>query len=119
MSVVVTHNAGFFSCCSVRLDEIAKFINQHKKIPAVDSSRQFEWYKDKPGDITYDYFRHYEKCDDIELTKVDFCHNYQFTDYSKLDYTSLVLLVNKFFSISDEIKGKVSFMENNKYNIEL
>ena len=54
--IKVTHNSGFFSCCSVILDNIVQFINNHHNLPIVDSSEQFKWYKIKPGDITYDYF---------------------------------------------------------------
>ena len=37
----ITHNAGFFSCCSVKLTKIVEFINLNKKLPdSVDSSAQ-------------------------------------------------------------------------------
>ena len=41
------HNAGFFSCCSVKLDNIIQYYNKYKKLPIVDSSKQYEWYKNK------------------------------------------------------------------------
>ena len=48
MSVISNHNAGFFSCCSVKLTNIVDFINLNNKKPdSVDSSQQFEWYKNK------------------------------------------------------------------------
>ena len=56
-SLIITHNAGFFSCCSVRLHHIVRFINDFKKLPnSVDSSKQFEWYKQNKNDadITFD-----------------------------------------------------------------
>ena len=35
----ITHNAGFFSCCSCRLSETVEFINSNKRLPDnVDSS---------------------------------------------------------------------------------
>jgi hypothetical protein len=61
--VIITHNAGFFSCCSERLDNIVGFINHFKKIPDhVDSSKQFEWYKQNKNnaDITFEYFKNYD-----------------------------------------------------------
>jgi len=117
-SLVVTHNAGFFSCCSVRLGEIINFINKTNEIPLhVDSSRQFEWYKtNKNRDITYEYFKH--NSEEIEETQINFCYNaYQFIDYSKIDYDSIRVLVKKFFSVSDEITNIISSMEN-KYNLD-
>ena len=54
--IKITHNAGFFSCCSVKLTEIVEFINSNKRLPdIVDSSEQFIVYKndkDKDKDIT-------------------------------------------------------------------
>ena len=58
--IKITHNFGFFSCCSVKLSNIVNFINVKKKIPnIVDSSEQFKLYKkdsDMKRDITFDYF---------------------------------------------------------------
>jgi len=47
MSIVkINHNAGFFSCCSVKLTNTINFINLNNKIPdIVDSSEQFNYYK--------------------------------------------------------------------------
>ena len=39
MSVVTTHQAGFFSCCSVKRANIAEYIFLNNKLPdSVDSS---------------------------------------------------------------------------------
>ena len=47
----INHNAGFFSCCAVKLFSIVKFINSNKKLPdSIDSSQQFNWYKEKNYD---------------------------------------------------------------------
>ena len=41
-------NAGFFSCCSIRLNKIVDYINLNRKLPtSVDSSQQFLWYKNE------------------------------------------------------------------------
>lgn len=43
--IKITHNAGFFSCCSVKLTKIVEFINLNKKLPdSVDSSAQFKYH---------------------------------------------------------------------------
>ena len=44
--IKITHNSGFFSCCSVKLTKIIEFINSNKRLPDnVDSSEQFKLYK--------------------------------------------------------------------------
>ena len=57
----VTHDAGFFSCASVKLENIVNYYNKKGKIPrSVNGSSQFSLYKDnKKRDITYDFFEHY------------------------------------------------------------
>ena len=46
MNIHTNHNAGFFSCCSVKLHKIIEFININNKLPNVNSSKQFLWYKE-------------------------------------------------------------------------
>ena len=88
MSIVITHNAGFFSCCSVKLNKIVDFINVNEKTPdAVDSSQQFEWYKtNKDEDITYDYFEHYNNIKNIEIEcPINYHWDHQYLNYSDID----------------------------------
>ena len=78
-TVTVTHNAGFFSCCSIRLHDIIMFFNTNKRLPdIVDSSTQFIWYKRYPRDITFDYFNNYSNYDTIQYIKdIDYNQDYQ------------------------------------------
>tara|TARA_E500000331_G_C17241489_1_gene707179 strand:- start:464 stop:1261 length:798 start_codon:yes stop_codon:yes gene_type:complete len=119
MSVVLTHNAGFFSCCSVKLYEIVKFINSNKKTPDnVDSSQQFEWYKNNnDNDITYEYFEHYNNIQNIEIKyPINYHWRYQFVNYSKLDYNIIIPLIKKYFSPSKNIQDIINNIEK-KYNL--
>jgi hypothetical protein len=121
MSVTITHNAGFFSCCSVKLTKLVEFINSNKKIPdSVNSSQQFGWYKNnknnKNNDITYDYFEHYKNIN-IDITyPINYHWEHQFIDYSKLDYTHLTPLITKYFSPAENIKEIIKNIEQ-KYNL--
>ena len=120
MSVICHHNAGFFSCCSVKLDYIVDYINKKLKIPeSVDSSDQFERYKkDKTFDITYEYFEHYDNIQDLIINyPINYYERYQYNDYSKLDYNNIIPVVKKYFSPSKHI---INITENikQKYNIE-
>jgi hypothetical protein len=120
MSVNIQHNAGFFSCCSVKLKEIVEYFNIHKKLPdTVDSSSQFSWYK-KIGDddITFHYFQHYNKFNNFDYkNNVNYHNHHQFIDYSILDYNSICPFVEKYFSPSDDIITMIQNIEK-KYNID-
>jgi hypothetical protein len=115
----ITHNAGFFSCCSVKLDNIINYVNHNNKLPdIVDSSQQFDWYKETNGDITFTYFEHYNKIN-VDITKlqnIDYYHNKQFEDYNKLDYAAICPYVKKYFSPSTNILNMIDYIEK-KYNI--
>lgn len=113
------HNAGFFSCCSVRLNQIINFINSNKRLPDnVDSSGQFKLYKeDRNKDITFDYFEHYENVPDVNIIHpIDYNQTYQFINYANLDYKCIRPLIKKYFSPSAEINKIINNIEK-KYNI--
>lgn len=58
MSIIINHDGGFFSCCSVKLETIINYINNNKRYPhKVDSSKLFMMYNpNKELDITHDFF---------------------------------------------------------------
>ena len=117
--IKITHNAGFFSCCSVKLTKIVNFINLKKKLPdSVDSSQQFVWYKqNKKKDITYDYFEHYDNIKNIKISyPIKYQHHHQFKKYSNLDYKGIMPLITKYFSPSVEINEIINNIEK-KYNL--
>jgi len=117
-----THNAGFFSCCSMRLDEIIKFFNKYKLLPIkVDSSIQFEWYKNNNvcEDITFDYFEFYKNIKMYPIYENNIKYNGEFdqyTDYKNIDYKTICPFVQKYFTPSNEINQTIIFLEN-KYKI--
>lgn len=119
--VLITHNSGFFSCCSVKLYGIVEYINDYKKLPRiVDGSQQFEWYKlDKNKDITYDYFEKFENKPDITFNpniNIIFTGKTQYIDYSHIEYDTLVPLVHKYFYPSREI-NTIAHNIINKYEL--
>ena len=109
--IKITHNAGFFSCCSVKLDSIVNFVNHNNKLPFVDSSYQFRKYKKKLNeDITYDFFKHYDDIENIKINKnIKYNHKHQFNKYSNLDYYSISPLIEKYFSTSNKINEIVDY----------
>ena len=121
-SLIITHNAGFFSCCSVRLHHIVRFINDFKKLPyCVDSSKQFEWYKNKnDADITFDFFENYDNITNeiaIDENNIDYHQNYQFRNYQNLNYEKIIPLIRKYFTPSEKIRNIIDYMEQ-KYKLD-
>lgn len=114
--IVVEHNSGFFSCCSVKFAIIVQYINMYKKLPLkVDSSLQFEWYKlDKTKDITYDYFEKYENRPNIMFSpniNIAYYVGTQYIDYSLVQYDYLVPLLHKYFYPSTDIHTIIRHIE--------
>lgn len=119
MSVVSTHNAGFFSCCSVKLNDIVDFINENKRLPEkVDSSEQFLGYKvNTDKDITYEYFKEYPQ-DVSEIAFPIYYHNMdQFRIYCNVDYSKLSPLIHRYFSPSDTVLNYMARLEE-KYMLD-
>lgn len=121
-SVTITHNAGFFSCCSVRLHHIVKFINDFKELPyCVDSSKQYEWYKTtNDGDVTFDYFENYDNITNeiaIDENKIDYDENYQYGNYQNLKYDKIIPLVKKYFTPSLHMTYIIDYLER-EYNLD-
>jgi hypothetical protein len=104
----------------VRLSEIVRFINSNRKLPdQVDSSEQFAWYKKNgSADVTYDYFEHYDNTGMWWSVgrPINYHPDYQFTDYSTLDYEGVRPLMKKYFSPSVEVSEIVNSMEK-KYSL--
>lgn len=115
--IVSTHDGGFFSCCSVKLHYIVHFINLKKNIPTIDSSSQFSMYKFKNGDITYDYFEHYNSIENIIKYPIHYKEYYQFTDYSQLNYSTIIPIITKYFTPSKKIMNTVDYLKN-KYCLD-
>ena len=120
MYIVVSHKHGFFSCCSMILDNIAQFSNKYGCLPdRVDSSESFEWYKPDglEGDITRHYFEseHVNAVVDIDLP-IYFQHRHQWKDYKELRYDQLGQLISRYFVPTKEIRDIVSDMES-RYQI--
>lgn len=117
-----THNAGFFSCCSVKLNDIVIFVNKNGKFPdSVDSSEQYAWYKNDPKrDVTFDYFEHYDNVTDVVTSgTISYRHNHQYKHYSDIDYKGLTPLIKKYFTPSAQVNGLISDIESkNNLNYE-
>lgn len=123
-SLIISHpSAGFFSCCSVKLNAIVEFANLHRSLPKnINGTGLFTLYKLREQlnqDITHVFFKHpseYELPRSI-VSKINYNHGHQFVPYSQLDYKHVLPVVQKFFEPSAQIIALVPHFEN-KYGID-
>ena len=113
--IKITHNGGFFSNCSVILNEIILFFNYKKYLPFdVDTSITFNWYKNtSTTDIKNDYFI---SSNDVIIYEKPILYDQddQFREYKKINYFQEIQpFIKKYFSpaqqiqtIRDEIEAK-------------
>lgn len=118
--IIVTHNAGFYSNCSIRLKHIVDFYNKNKIYPIVDSSSQWIYYKDNPDvDITNIFFKdNNTEFKELDHISYDEEKEDQFSQYNELDYDNINILIEKYFKPSDEIIFITNTLIKN-YNIDI
>ena len=118
--VTTQHDAGFFSCCSIRLLDIMNYINFMQKSPKnVDSSKSFIMYKKNINDDIFDFFEPCNNTTNINIKDATLSYDAwtQFTKYSEMDYKFVKSIIKKYFSPSNKINKIISDIEQ-KYNIK-
>lgn len=121
-TIHLTQSAGFFSCCSVRLDAIIQYYKRYGKLPhKVDSTQQYRLYK-LPGqentDITREFFLDPEDVS-VEIRETpNYRENFQGLNYrAQINYAPILPFVQKYFSPNAEIMDAVAHFEQ-KYDID-
>jgi hypothetical protein len=106
MSLVCTHNHGFFSCCTVKLYDIINYINGTGKLPeSVDSSAQFGKYRPAlRDDVTYDFFEQPISSEYTHTPNICFHFDHQFWSYYTLDFQRVLPIFKLYFEPSQRIK---------------
>ena len=125
MSLTISWDAGFFSCCSVKLYKLVEYVNQEKELPrSTDESELFTLYKPEQyqhQDITDHFFTKKPACpidysgsytDPISLTLE------QFQPYSAIRFNVLKPFVDHYFSRSQTILDLQSILLE-KYSIDV
>ena len=120
--LTIRHNAGFFSCYTIRLLDILSYFNKNKKCPKeVDSSNQFLDYKvNRYQDYTNQYIKlkdslNIEYVGDVKLTNEN--SEEQFSNYKNLNFQLIKPFIDKYFSPSDTIL-KMVFDFEQKYKLD-
>jgi len=117
--ITITHNAGFFSCCTIRLRTIIDYYNQYNILPVVDSSSQWKHYKDDNSDITKKFFKDNDYIFDTPNVKfINTETEDQFSNYNLINFDSITHFIKKYFSLSNEIELITNQIISN-YNINL
>jgi hypothetical protein len=119
--LVIKHNAGFFSCCTIALQDIVIYHRHHKGLPDhVDRSSQYRIYMHEPMQNLIPFFWN-EQDFDIPFTDwYELSHDnveLQFSDYRKLDFEKSKPFMDKFFTPSQHVLDIVKFYEE-KYQID-
>jgi hypothetical protein len=113
-TLTVTHNAGFFSCCHIRLEKIIEFYNNYGNLPErIDGSKQFAKYKTEEmtgRDTTLDYFlakpvsefleveRNLTK--NINFIKKEFQNvEAQFSNYKHINFEGILPIFQHYFCL--------------------
>ena len=109
----ITHNAGFFSNCSVALFEVAR---SERPVTGINASHSFSFYKESPGeDIWGELFGlpgFYRPEGSGEWSRYLLHHS----RYSSLRFKKIAPLIENFFSPSEEVVQRVTHFQE-KYTI--
>jgi len=120
---------GFFSCCTIHLQGILKYVNEYGKLPRlVDSTGQFQFYKTPETwtrDIKSDYFESDSHGVDIMVQAehpVKVTHQpveEQYSDYRYLNFAALKPFIQRYFSPATTIRALASaFCVKYQMNLE-
>lgn len=119
---IIHDNAGFFSCSSVRLDNIVRYFNHYKYLPPIlDTSPLYTMYKpldrnNRDQDITHEYF--ITTGDEIKYVgDILYDMTYQYLDYKTLDYEKICPFVRKYFSPTQKIRDIIRGVEK-QYSLD-
>jgi hypothetical protein len=118
----ITHNGGFFSCCTIRLEKIIEYFNANKCCPLiVDSSQQFALYKpyNSTNDITEQFFTEDKSINIIYndmISTTSTKDEQQFSNYKLLNFKQVKPFVDKYFKLSDSINKNIKHIED-KYKL--
>jgi len=114
-TLYIKHDAGFFSCCSIRLDRIIQYFNRYKRLPlVVDTSQSYLLYKpdgmDPKEDITPVYFN--TTSDTLKYIRhVIYEHHFQYLNFKTINFRALTPFIKKYFDPSEEIQTSIHAIE--------
>jgi len=116
-----SHVAGFFSCCTILLEHILDYYNEHHVPPAqLDTTGMFSWYKTPQEYHTHQDIRpHYFHPTPYTKTTPDISYcgpvrsthkqvEQQFVNYQYVNYQDLRPFIERYFSPAPEIQDMIT-----------
>jgi len=106
----VYHDAGFFSCCTIRLRSIIQHFNEFRVLPAVDSREQFQHYKtaaEAAGDVDVTPLFFATTTATRSTGRVEFNagrDDEQFSDYRLINFDDVNFFVRRYFGPSAQVQ---------------
>jgi hypothetical protein len=110
---------GFYSCCTVLLDNIIKYFNDNKRLP-LDINNINVFIKYNPNlskDITHIYFNIPNSPVIEYIDIIQHSESAQFEPFEHIRYSQIKPFINLYFSPSNTIKEIINLMEL-KYSID-
>jgi hypothetical protein len=98
-TLICRHDAGFFSCCTVKLNGIISYINANKSLPTnIDCSKTWKlynpyWLQENTEDITYNFFEN----NNNNITIAPYYNPlWYISDYNNTD--NIDIIIKKYFT---------------------
>lgn len=117
--MLVNHNSGFFSNCSVSLHDAIQYIKQTNKIPNINFSQTFTWYRDTPTDDVYNSCFKFNPNIQIDIQKnkkINMNRGSRF-DYKKEMILELQPYIDRWYRPNDIVLN-IEKEFKSKYNID-
>ena len=123
--LTIIHNAGFFSCSSIALQDIMIYYQNHGRLPdVVDRTVQYGFYKAEPlQNLIPFYFQEHDLGEPALHPKIAMISKIQgvdpqYSDYRELYHEALNPFIERFFIPSDYIAETIKHLQIN-YQIDL
>lgn len=109
--IIIKHNSGLFSNCSVSLHGIIKFFNERHRLPgAVDFNQCFANFNEPGAGIPNVYERYFNPDPEVEIkfrSRIEF-PLFSLFDYRKERFRAVAPFVQRYFRPSDAVMAKRS-----------
>jgi hypothetical protein len=115
--IKVNHDAGFFSVCNINLHNVVGYYCNNQKFCVLDTSEQWNWYKDKEEDLYNKFFKFQNIKFNLEPQPIIFSEKEdQFSNYKLINHSFVSHFIAKYFYLSDEVlEIKQNLLD--KYNL--
>jgi hypothetical protein len=102
----ISHSAGFFSCCSVKLAKLDEFVRRHEALPySIDDSALFSRYKEGHASVNEMFFSSAPPAL-VGLKSFGFTIKTQYAPYRRLNFEQANKWVAAYFSPSEGVRAR-------------